>query len=315
MKYRTEHRTRTVPHTIGGTTHLIEETYTERLPVMPRDWDAVATRAALGIVSTLTVIAVVWSTVSIGGLLGGGVGYAAAAIFDAAWLTVLLLEWLARFDASKRAFPRAAGWALVVLAAGAIFWHGLLAGSVAMAVVGAMVSIVSKTLWLAVFKHIDRPINAADAAWMAAEESRLSAQEGVATVRLRAAAVEERAALRLLQAEQIRAQLAPVRREQLTAQPAEQTDEREPEPAVSAEQPRPLAKPEPVFTQASAGEQPDPDAEQRAREVAQLAQLLRSGEQLTGTRAGELLGVSRATGQRRLTEAKALVARDPSPYL
>lgn len=208
MKYRTERRERLITRTIGGTTHHIPETFTEQVPVMPRDWDTIATRTAAGIVLTLTAVAVTWSTVSIGALLGGGVGYAAAGIFDLSWLTVLLLEWLSRFNQDKRRFPRGAGWLLVLLAAGAIFWHGMLADSVALAVVGAAVSVVSKILWLAVFKHIDRPISKTDAAWLAAEESRLSAQEAVATVRLRAAAAEERAALRLLQAEQIRHQIA-----------------------------------------------------------------------------------------------------------
>lgn len=329
MKTRSETRTRTVPHTIGGTTHLIEETYTEQVPVLPRDWDTIALRSALGFVLALTVVGIVWSTVSIGSILGGGVGYAAATIFDAAWLTVLLLEWLSRFDAQKRAFPRKAGVVLVAVAAGAIFWHGMLAGGasgVALAVVGASVSVVSKVLWLAVFRHIDRPISRQDAAWVAAEESRISAQEAVTTVRLRASKAEEKAALRLLAVERIRAQLAPVRSEQLTAQLTEQAveqpaelvdaDERpEPVPVASSEPARPLTKPEPVITQARMVEPVDEEAEQREREVRLLADKLRSGEQLTNQRAGELLGVSRATGGRRLAEAKLLVQRDPSPYL
>lgn len=210
MKFRDEIRTRLVDRTIGGVTHQVPERFTEQVPVMPRDWDAIATRAAASIVLALTAVAVTWSTVSIGALLGGGVGYAAAGIFDLSWLTVLLLEWLSRFNQAKRRFPRAAGWLLVLLAAGAIAWHGALAGSVALAVVGAAVSVISKLLWLAVFKHIDRPISEADAAWLAAEESRLSAQEAIATVRMRAAAAEERAALRLLQAERIRTGLQEV---------------------------------------------------------------------------------------------------------
>lgn len=208
MKFRSETRTRMVERTINGITHDVQEKYAEQVPVLPRDWDAVAVRVAAGIVLALTAVSVTWSTVSIGGLLGGGVGYAAAAIFDLAWLTVLLLEWLARYSAAKRAFPRRAGWALVALAAGAIAWHGVLAGSVALAVVGAAVSVISKLLWLAVFKFIDRPIGKLDAQWLAAEESRLSAQEAIATARLRAAAADERVTLKLLAAERVRADLA-----------------------------------------------------------------------------------------------------------
>jgi hypothetical protein len=211
MKFRDETRYESVDHEIDGVTHPVRRKVTERVPVLPRDWDAIATRVAVGVVLMLTAVAVTWSTVSIGGLLGGGVGYAAATVFDLSWLTVLLLEWLSRFDAGKRQFPRRAGWLLVVLAAGAIGWHGAIEGSLPLAVVGALVSVIGKLLWLAVFKHIDREIGEDDAAWMSAEISRINAQEAIAGVRLRAAAAEERSVIRLLQAERMRAELASLR--------------------------------------------------------------------------------------------------------
>ncbi|MFC4611149.1 hypothetical protein ACFO9E_25645 [Streptomyces maoxianensis] len=207
MKFRTETRTRPATHVIDGVANPITESYSVRTPVLPRDMDQLAVRAAAGLVLTLTAIAIVWSTVSIGSLLGGGVGYAAAVLADLSWLTVLVLEWLARFDPRKREFPRRLGWLLVAFAAGAIFWHGMLAGSVALAVVGASVSVVSKLLWLAVFRFIDRDLSEADAQWVAAEISKANAKLAVAGVRRQAAQAEARARLELLAAERVLSEL------------------------------------------------------------------------------------------------------------
>lgn len=244
MKFREEVRKRTVPRTIGGVTHDVSESYSVRVPVIPRDLDQLAVRAAGGLVLALTVVAIVWSTISIGSLLGGGVGYAAAVLADLSWLTVLVLEWLARFDPAKRQFPRKLGWLLVAFAAGAIFWHGMLAGSVALAVVGASVSVVSKLLWLAVFKFIDRDLSEADQQWVAAEVSRSNAQLAIAGVRRQAAAAEARARLELLAAERTLSEL-----DELTEQ-SENTGELVAEQVVTVSppepQPVPLASPNPV---------------------------------------------------------------------
>ncbi|WP_331453036.1 hypothetical protein [Streptomyces sp. SS162] len=202
LKYRQEKRTRLVEHSADGqTVHQVQQEYTVPVPVLPRDVDEIAVRVAAGLVLALTAVAVVWSTVSIGEELGGGVGYAAAVVFDVSWLVTLLLEWLARFDPVKRAFPRKAGWVLVAIAAGAIFWHGANDSMWALAVVGAAVSVVSKLLWLAVFKHIDKDLSPADRQWVAAETSAANAKLAVAGVRRQAAKAEARARLELLAAE------------------------------------------------------------------------------------------------------------------
>ncbi|MFJ7590098.1 hypothetical protein ACIQZO_22475 [Streptomyces sp. NPDC097617] len=201
MKFLEEVRTRMVDRTIDGTTHLVPEPYTVRTPKLPRDKDAVALVGVSGLVLALTLVAIVWSTVSIGQLLGGGVGYAAGAVFDIAWLAVLVLEYLARFDPDKRQFPRKVGWLLVLVAAAAIFLHGWQAGSWPMAAVGAAVSVVSKCLWLAVFKHIEKELNPGDAAWVAAEMSKAGAKLAIAGARRQAAKAEVAARLELLAAE------------------------------------------------------------------------------------------------------------------
>lgn len=345
MKFTSKTTYENVPRTIDGITHMVRQARTEHVPKAPTDWDAAAVRAAAGIVLSLTLAAVLWSTVSIGDLLGGGVGYAAAAIFDLAWLVVLLVEWLARFDAEKRVFPKRMGWLLALVAAAAIAAHGLTVngltgGGIALAAVGAAVSIVSKALWVVVMRFVIRDISGEDTEWMAAEISATNAREAISTVRLRGAAAEERAALRLLQAERIRHQIDTLRAPEqvLTAdhesaheQLSEISDaivekvlaalERVREQTAQGEQLMPARSEQAtahdpaheVFTQASAGEQPLERISSKEQEVRHLADRLRTGEQLTGTRAAELLGVSRPTAQRRLTEARALIADEPSP--
>ncbi|MGI5197119.1 hypothetical protein ACQEVY_26410 [Streptomyces sp. CA-288835] len=204
MKLRTENRTRQVPHTIDGVTHDVPEHYAVALPVLPRDWDRVALRAAASLVLALTLISVIWSTYSIGVLLGRGIGFAAAVVFDLAWMVNILLEWLSRFDPAKRGFSKRLGWALLAATMGAILWHGLSLGSPALGVVGAAVSLFAKTLWFGVMRFIDRDLSEADAAWVQQEMSRANAALAVADVRRQVARAEDRAAAELVAAEQIR---------------------------------------------------------------------------------------------------------------
>ncbi|MEU5347778.1 hypothetical protein AB0H18_44475 [Streptomyces sp. NPDC020766] len=203
MKFRTETRRKPVDHTVDGITHTVDRPYQVRTPVLPADWDSRAIKAASSLVLALTLVAVVWSTISIGSLLQGGSGYAAAAVFDVSWVTVLLLEWMARFDPDKRTFARNLGFVLVGVTAGAIFWHGMLLGSVAMAVVGAAVSVIAKALWMAIFKHVEKPLSDADRQWVDAEISKANAKLAVAGVRRRVAVAEVQARAEILAAERL----------------------------------------------------------------------------------------------------------------
>lgn len=196
MKTRTEHYTE--PHTRDGITVDVAKTRKVPVPSLPRDWDTLAVRAATGLVGVLTSFSVVWSTWSIGSLLHGGVGYLAATVFDIAWAVCLLLEWMARYVARKRTFPRNLGWVLLVGTMGVIFWHGLVLHSVSMAVAGAMVSAFAKLLWLGVMKHIDRELSAEDEQWVTAQVSAANAKLAIAGVRRQVARNDHRATLELL---------------------------------------------------------------------------------------------------------------------
>ncbi|MCY0932347.1 hypothetical protein OTB20_40615 [Streptomyces sp. H27-H1] len=176
--------------TRDGKTHTYDKPVTSRVPMAPRNWDVVGIRAAASVVLGLTAVAVIWSTVSIGALLEGGVGYAAAGLFDAAWITCIILEVLARYDRDKRKFARVLGYILVAATMGAIFWHGWVAGSIPLAVVGAAVSAVAKVLWLGVLKFIDRDLGPADAAWLEGENSKAALMLARAQVQRQVARAE-----------------------------------------------------------------------------------------------------------------------------
>lgn len=190
MKFTTRTHTEQQERTIDGITMSIPVSVTQRVPVMPRDWDSVATKVAIGLVGMLTMIAVVWSTVSIGSLLGGGVGFLAAILFDISWAICLLLEWKARFDSSKRAFPRNMGWVLLVVTMFFIGWHGVIIDNIPLAVVGASVSLFAKVLWLGVMKYIDMPMSEEDRAWAEAYISQSHARLSIAQIQ-RQVAIEE----------------------------------------------------------------------------------------------------------------------------
>ncbi len=198
MKWKTKTETFQAPHTRDGITEMINRTREVRVPVLPRDWDTLATRAAVLLVMSLTLVSITWSTWSIGSLLGGGLGFGAAAVFDLSWAVCLILEWKSRFEEAKRSFPQNLGWALLAGTMGAIFWHGMNMGSVGMAVTGAAVSAFAKVLWLGVMKHINKELSPDDAQWVAQQISAANAKQAVAAARRQAARMEHRAAAELL---------------------------------------------------------------------------------------------------------------------
>jgi hypothetical protein len=206
MKLQNITRTRKVPRTLDGTTNLVDQEYTVQLPRIPADWDARGLKGAASVALAMTAASVAWSTISIGALLHGGIGYAAAGLFDASWIVTILLEWLSRFDPEKRRFAKYMGWGLLALTMGAICWHGLLTGGLALGMVGAAVSLVAKAMWWGVMRHVDKDLSNEDQQWVAAEISKANAKLAIAGVRRQAARAEAAAVADLLAAEMIRTQ-------------------------------------------------------------------------------------------------------------
>lgn len=220
MKFRTQTRTKLVDFTLDGRTHQVRETYEEKIPVLPRDWDALATKVGVGLVGVLTLISVVWSTVGIGQLLGGGVGFLAALLFDISWAVCLILEWKSRFNSKKRAFPRNLGWILLGVTMAFIGWHGFVKGNIPLAVVGACVSLFAKVLWLGIMKHVDRELDPDHQQWVNKVISEANARLAVAQVLRQVALAEDQAVALKLAIEASRSGI--VAAEQVPNNPLEQ---------------------------------------------------------------------------------------------
>jgi hypothetical protein len=187
VKTRTVQRTRLVPHTIDGRTEMVLDRYQVQVPVPPRDWDRII-RTAVTIAAGLILTAcVIWSTASIGDLLARVVippaAYAAAVVFDLAWISCMALEWLARYDTRRAALPRKAGHVALLLAMGAVAAHGSLAGQLVIGIVGAAVSGLAKGLWTVVLAHHATPLNDRTQQWVDKQRAEAGGRLAMVAVR------------------------------------------------------------------------------------------------------------------------------------
>lgn len=303
MKVRTpppERQRVTVARPDGSTFETTKTVEFAPEAVPPRDWDVISTRAGVGLVLALTAVAVAWSTWSIGSLLHGGLGFLAATVFDLSWATCLILEWKARYDPDKRAFPRALGWTLLVVTMGAIFWHG--APDWRMATVGALTSAIAKVLWLGIMKHIDRELSQLDRDDLRDRLSKAYVRQAVALV--------DRQTLRVdAHTEALRRSLEDARPTVLELS----ASDRDTDPAELASAGRQFAEQltetspaHPGAAQTQLSEPSSAQAEPSAQ-VTELVRRLSDGERLTKTSAAGILGVSEATAGRRLREAREAV--------
>lgn len=187
MKTRTMTRKRLVPHTVDGTTHLVLEEYEVDVPMPPRDWDRTVLNVVTAAAALIGVACIVWSTASIGDLLAqatvAAAAYAAAAVFDLVWLGCMALEWLARYDQARAAFPRRAGYVALAVAMAAIAAHGWIADQLAIGLVGAAVSALAKTMWTAVLRHHAKPLDPRTQQWVDAERAKAGGSLAMVAVR------------------------------------------------------------------------------------------------------------------------------------
>lgn len=187
MKYRTEIRDRTVPHTIDGDTRMVTEPYTVQVPIPPRDWDRIVLSGVTTATIAVVAASVVWSTTSIGSLLSRSVpapvAYLAAAAFDLAWITCMAVEWLARYDTRKAALPRIAGWIALALAMAAVGIEGSLTGSGWVGLVGALVSALAKGMWTVTMRHTAKPLDNRSRQWVEQQTAEAGARLALAAVR------------------------------------------------------------------------------------------------------------------------------------
>jgi len=105
--------------------------------------------------AALTLIAIVWAVVAIGGTLTAlahpAFAYSAAVLYDSVWLYGLAMETAHRRQGSSARLPKVIGWVFLPLTVGILAAHGVLAGDVLAAIVGALVPVLAKvTLVMAV---------------------------------------------------------------------------------------------------------------------------------------------------------------------
>ncbi|MFD3749729.1 protein transporter Sec31 [Streptomyces cyaneofuscatus] len=185
---RTVERSRLVPHTIDGTTHLVLDRYQEDVPLPPRDWDRIVLTGVTAAAAVIGVASIVWSTASIGSLLDlvvplTAAAYAAALVFDLVWLSCMALEWLARYDQERAVLPRRAGYVALAIAMGAVGAHGWISGEFAIGCVAAAVSGLAKVMWTVVLRHHAKPLDARTQQWVDAERAKAGGSLAMVSVR------------------------------------------------------------------------------------------------------------------------------------
>ncbi|MFE5218388.1 MULTISPECIES: hypothetical protein [unclassified Streptomyces] len=147
--------------------------------------------AAWWLPAILTTIAVVWTVVAIGGILTAqahpAFAYSVAVLYDAVWLYGLAQETAHRRQGSDATLPKVIGWVFLPLTVGALAAHGLLAGDVLAAVVGALIPVLAKmTLVMAIDRDRTRISARAQAAidrTRATTRDRIAVSRAVASAR------------------------------------------------------------------------------------------------------------------------------------
>ncbi|MFE2747339.1 hypothetical protein ACFXKX_23925 [Streptomyces scopuliridis] len=168
---------------IDGEPRETPETYRVQVPVPPRDWDRILLRSVTAAAVVVTALSIVWSTASIGDLLGTAtvavIAYGAAAVFDSAWIACLIIEWLERYDQSRAAVARKAGYVALAVAVLAIGVHGWKTGDLATAGVGAAVSVIAKGLWVVVMRHFAVPLGEGVESWLFQRRQEITAERAL----------------------------------------------------------------------------------------------------------------------------------------
>lgn len=151
MKLRQVTRNRTITEHIDGEAVTYDEPYTDLVPKIPFNLDAVLRKAVFFVALAMTAGAIVWGTVAIGSMLAmlapAWAAYLVAGAFDLAWAACLAAEYHNRYDVQKVELPRNAGVGALAISMAAIIWHGHLQDALVVGCVGAGVSLVSKGVW------------------------------------------------------------------------------------------------------------------------------------------------------------------------
>ncbi|MEH0586204.1 hypothetical protein QA942_19790 [Streptomyces sp. B21-106] len=297
--------TRTITENVHGVDVAYDVPDTTPVIRLPFNLDAALRRVLFAFAIVMTIGAIIWGTVAIGGMLTllapPWAAYLVAGVFDAGWAACLVAEWILRYDSKRADAPRAVGVGLLAVSMAAIITHGSLSGPWGwiVGIVGALVSAAAKGVWAIGMYTIRVQLAPKYEAYLRARQQQVGTEQALAlgerdlalmkdrTVKLRLA-LEARngSAVTTVDQPAVQPQSTPVH---ASDQPVDQI-EAIPEPATV--HPVQAAVNRPVQTE---------------DQVNELLRRLKLGEHITKPRAAEILGVSETTAYRRLTAAQALL--------
>jgi hypothetical protein len=282
------------PVTRNGRTHYIEQP--PKLP--PLTPDEIILRAVAMATAVVVIGALIWSTVSVGGMLNqvapAWASYMIAAAFDLAWIISMAIEYVLRFEPRRQKIPKTMGWLALLISMGAIFTHGALLEHPWIGAFGAAVSALAKGLWWLLMFATSRRLDSDTQAWLSLELGEIHARRAEQNALAKVNRERERYAL------DQPAEPATVRLDRAAA-PAQST------PVQAADLPVDQIKPapEPAVVHVVQAAQTGPDRPAHPDEqVTELLRRLKLGEQITKQDAADILGVPPSTAWRRLTAAK-----------
>lgn len=140
--------------------------------------------------AALTLLAVVWAVVAIGGILTAtahpAFAYSVAVLYDAVWLYGLGMETAHRRQGTSARLPKVLGWIFLPVTVAVLAVHGIQDDDVLAAIVGALVPVLAKaTLVMAVDRDATRISTRAQAA---IDRTRATTRDRIAVSRAVAAA-------------------------------------------------------------------------------------------------------------------------------
>lgn len=298
--------TRTVTENVHGVD--VEYTVPDTTPVLrlPFNLDATLRRVLFAVAVAMTIGAIIWGTVAIGGMLQqlapSWAAYLVAGVFDAGWAACLIAEWILRHDHKRARVPAAAGLVMLAASMTAIIIDGVRNEAVAVGIIGALVSAAAKGVWAIGMHTIRIRLDPKYEAYLRTLQQQAGTEQALAlgerdrlmtqnrTVKLRLA-LEAQRGVPETSVDQLadRPQSTPVQAADQQVNHIEPTPEPQPVQAVQASSGRPV--------------QPGSIDEQ----VNELLSRLKLGEHITKPTAAKILGVSESTAYRRLTEAQRLL--------
>lgn len=184
VRYRKETRQREEVVEIDGQPEPRTVEYTVWVPIPPRDWDRIIVNVLTCAAVVVTLLAVTGTTASIGTLLAALIpaliAYSVALIFDVVWLACIAVEWLERLDPARARAARIAGWVSLGISMGAVVAFGYHHNETVAGVVGSMVSLLAKGLWVFVLRYHAVPLSESVAFWLNRRRQKAAASVALA---------------------------------------------------------------------------------------------------------------------------------------